>query len=258
MSEIQPAERVDFESHGATLWGELWRPRGAGPFPTVLWNHGSQGRGRGLLAPRTDGPTVLESWLGMGLALFAPSRRGYDGSGGQAWTDAVAGPPDGSPEKGRLLAARLLAESDDVLAAAEHLKQQSWVDNRRLICSGYSFGGIMTMLGLARSRHFAAGVNFASAAIMWPHYPAVRDFLLDHTARVLDPVMILQAENDYSTDPTPALSRVLERIGVRHKAIIYPPHGQGPDDGHAFCALGARAWEPDVRMFFGEIGVLGP
>jgi dienelactone hydrolase len=252
-----PGERVEFESSTATLWGEVWRPAGAGPFPTVLWNHGSQGRNLGLQAPRTTGPTVLETWLSLGLAVFAPSRRGYDGSGGQPWTEAVAGAEDRSPEKGRLLVSRLLAESDDVLAAAEYLERQPWVDARRLVCSGYSFGGVMTMLGLARSRHFAAGINFASAAIMWPQYPAVRELLLSRAAAIVDPVMVLQAENDYSTAPTPAIAAVFERTGLEHRAVIYPPHGAGPEDGHAFCALGARTWGPEVHDFLAEVGALG-
>jgi hypothetical protein len=71
-------ERAQFRSGLLTLWGEVWRPTGQGRFPTVLWNHGSEGRAHALQAPRTNGPTTLECWLAMGFAVFAPSRRGYD------------------------------------------------------------------------------------------------------------------------------------------------------------------------------------
>jgi dipeptidyl aminopeptidase/acylaminoacyl peptidase len=155
------------------------------------------------------------------------------------------------------MARRLLAESDDVLAAAAYLLDQPWVDRARLVCAGYSFGGIMTMLGLARSGDFAAGVNFASAAMTWPHYPAIRDLLLARVEQIRDPVMIIQAENDYSTAPTPALAAALERRGVEHRAIVYPAVGEGPADGHVFCALGGRIWSPDVQAFLTQVGVLG-
>ena len=58
---------------GPSLWGEVWHPETPGPWPTVLWNHGSEGRGRALQAPVVEGPTTLETWLSMGCAVFAPS-----------------------------------------------------------------------------------------------------------------------------------------------------------------------------------------
>lgn len=257
MDSRQPTgERVEFRSGSLTLWARRWLPAGQGPFPTVLWNHGSQGRYRGLQAPRGEGPTVLETWLDMGLAVFAASRRGYDGADGIGWKDAVATAEDGTPRKGRLLCERLMIESDDVLSAAEHLKTEPWADSTRLVCAGYSFGGIMTMLGLARSAHFAAGVNFASAAIMWPIYPAIRDLVLAQAATVQRPLMVIQAKNDYCLEPTSAIARVLEQRGIPHRAVVYPALGQGPEDGHAFCALGGRLWGPDVRAFLADFGVL--
>jgi hypothetical protein len=91
---------------------------------------------------------------------------------------------------------------------------------------------------------------------MWPHYPAVRELLLSRAAAIVDPIMVLQAENDYSTAPTPALLDVFQRSGITHRGIIYPPHGEGPEDGHAFCALGARSWGPDVQDFLADVGVI--
>jgi hypothetical protein len=33
---------VSFPSNGLTLHGWIYRPQGPGPFPAVLWNHGSE------------------------------------------------------------------------------------------------------------------------------------------------------------------------------------------------------------------------
>jgi dienelactone hydrolase len=203
-----------------------------------------------------DGPTTLETWLSMGCAVFAPSRRGYDGADGQPLREALNRAPDKTPERGRLLVERLLAENDDVIAALAFLVEQPWIDPDRLVCAGYSFGGIMTMLALSRTDQFAAGVNFASAAIVWPDYPAVREMLLARTARITTPTMIIQAENDYSVTPTAALGAVLAERGVPHVARVYPPVGEGPADGHVFCALAGPVWEPDVRQFLTGVGVL--
>ncbi len=80
--------------------------------------------------------------------------------------------------------------------------------------------------------------------------------LLERTARIADPTMILQAENDYSIAPTVALAAVLAQHGVPHLAQVYPPVGEGPADGHVFCALAGPVWGPDVRRFLTEAGVL--
>lgn len=38
-----PYEIVHFPSGKLTLGGELFRPKGKGPFPAILYNHGSAG-----------------------------------------------------------------------------------------------------------------------------------------------------------------------------------------------------------------------
>ena len=40
--QIKQAELVGFKSGDLELKGYLWKPLGDGPFPAVLWNHGSE------------------------------------------------------------------------------------------------------------------------------------------------------------------------------------------------------------------------
>ena len=35
-------EEVVFPAAGRSLHGFLWKPEGSGPFPAILWNHGSE------------------------------------------------------------------------------------------------------------------------------------------------------------------------------------------------------------------------
>ena len=258
LESVDRPTRVRFDSGPLTLGGELWCPRGRGPFPAVVWNHGSVGRERGLQAPRRgDDPTTVETWLSLGLAVFAPGRRGYDGAPGATLAEALQGEPEGSEARDELLVERLRAESDDVLAAVTYLESQTWVDRHRIVCAGYSLGAILTLLVLARSDHFVAGVTFALGAILWGKSKTVREFLIRTAGKVDTPVMIIQSENDYSTAPTPAIAAVLRQRGVDHLAIVYPPLGEGPRDGHVFCALGGRAWGPDARDFLERVGTPG-
>jgi len=54
-------------------------------------------------------------------------------------------------------------EVDDVIAAAEYLGQQSYVDASRLFVAGHSNGGTLTLLAAMASRRFRAAASFDGA-----------------------------------------------------------------------------------------------
>jgi formylglycine-generating enzyme required for sulfatase activity/pimeloyl-ACP methyl ester carboxylesterase len=62
-------------------------------------------------------------------------------------------------------------EVDDVLAAAEYLSRQPFVDADRLFVAGHSVGGTMTLLAAMASRRFRAAASF-SGAFYWPDFVA--------------------------------------------------------------------------------------
>ena len=63
------AEKVAFESDGLTLVGYLYRPDGAGPWPALIWNHGSEkDPGAG---PQFDTVAAAFTRLGRVEACFA-------------------------------------------------------------------------------------------------------------------------------------------------------------------------------------------
>src|ERR1700733_11908900 len=68
---VEP-EIVHFKSGELSLGGELFKPKGIGPFPAVLYNHGSA---EGMLsdtASKAMGPLyVSKGWI-----FFMPYRRG--------------------------------------------------------------------------------------------------------------------------------------------------------------------------------------
>ncbi len=70
------SEAVTFRSGSLTLHGFLWKPAGPGPFPAVVWNHGSQQNPLPL--------TRLGSlFTQQGYVLFVPHRRGHGSSADQ-------------------------------------------------------------------------------------------------------------------------------------------------------------------------------
>src|SRR5262249_18356129 len=94
-------QSVKFKSGQLTLVGVVYKPDGPGPFPTVIWNHGSEktpGRSRQFDA-------VADIFVPAGYVVFAPSRRGHDSSDGAYFSGFIEaavkkGGPDGA---GRLL-----------------------------------------------------------------------------------------------------------------------------------------------------------
>ncbi len=69
---------VTYPSCGISLRGYLLQPEGSGPFPAVLFEHGSSG----LLPSHIPGVKALQS---MGYAVFVALRRGHHGNAGPNW-----------------------------------------------------------------------------------------------------------------------------------------------------------------------------
>ena len=64
--------------------------------------------------------------------------------------------------------------------------------------------------------------------------------------------MLVQWENDFSTDPTRVLGAERERAGPPPIAIIYPSLGSTPEEGHDGLYLAMGQWEPDVLRFLDQ------
>src|SRR5581483_7920261 len=79
---------VVFNSGGLQLHGFLWRPSGSGPFPAILWNHGSEKR------PGSQ-PRLARFYTQKSYVFFVPHRRGQGRSPGNYIQDLIAqAPPD--------------------------------------------------------------------------------------------------------------------------------------------------------------------
>ena len=68
--ELPGPDTVSFTSDSLTLRGIIYRPDGNGPFPTILFNHGS---GQSYTK---EVEAVGRAYAGHGFVFFAPSRRG--------------------------------------------------------------------------------------------------------------------------------------------------------------------------------------
>jgi carboxymethylenebutenolidase len=256
-SPAQSPETVDIPSGSIHLKAFLWRPPGRGPFPAVLFNHGSGGATAGETAgmPITEAARRLAPlFVEHGYAFLYPFRRGQGLSADQApfLQDVLAREraDHGDAAAQRLHFVLLTTEQlEDVEASLAWLKQQPGIDPRRIAIAGHSFGGVLTLLAAGDDPSLRAAVAFAAAANSWSRSPELRERLLGAVGATSAAVMLVQAENDYDTEPTRALSSEMERLGKPHLARIYPPVGKTPDDGHSALYEAIPMWKGDVFTF---------
>ena len=142
--------------------------------------------------------------------------------------------------------------NEDVVAAMNWLKTQPQVDPNRIVVSGCSFGGIQTLLTAEKGLGARAFIAFAPAAQSWGN--GALDQMLEHAVEhEKAPVFILQAKNDYSTQPAEVLGKIAKQQGGQ--AEIYPKFGKTPQEGHwdfATTSAGIAVWDKDVLHFIEE------
>ena len=245
------AEVVTFPSGTLQLKAMVWKPDGAGPFPAVLFNHGSERNHQ--KAFEAVGPF----FAGAGYVMFAPFRRGHGMSGDQgAFIGEVlndVNKREGIDARSRMALQLLEADHfDDQQAALEYLRKLPYVDAKRVAVAGVSFGGIQTMLMAERGGDVRAAVNFSGAALNWERSPLIRERMLEAGRRAKIPVYLIQAENDQSTGPSKDIAAEMLRLGLPHRMKIYPPFGKTVSDGHSFGYYGADIWGQEVLAFLRE------
>jgi carboxymethylenebutenolidase len=235
-----------------TLRAQVWRPSGKGPFPAVLFNHGSYSARDPLprSAPETLGPVFARHgyvflWLhrqGIGL-----SRRQGIADGDQF---ARAFKAEGVEGRNRVQLQLLEHEEiNEATAALERLRTRDDVDARRIGIVGHSFGGSLSLLMAARDPEIRAAVIFGGAAGSWNQSAGLRERLLAAVASMLAPALFVHAENDYSIAPGSALAAEMQRLGKPHALKIYAAFGPDTRAGHNIVFESVRTWESDVFAF---------
>jgi dienelactone hydrolase len=235
---VEP-ELVSFASGKQELRGLLFKPEGNGPFPAVLYNHGSE------KLPGSK-PEIGNFFAANGYVLFVPHRRGQGRSPGGYIMDALRNTP--STIRGQLMVSLLEQQQQDVVAALEYLRNLQYVNAKRIAVAGCSFGGIQTLLSAEKDLGLRAAIPFAAAAMTWSGSAEIQTRLVAAVKRATVPVFLIQAENDYDLGPTRVLSKELELAGKVHKTAVYPPYGVTVADGHGgFCFRGCTC---GARMFW--------
>ena len=109
----------------------LAEPAGPRPHPTIFLVHGGpESHDLDTYSP------IVQGWVDHGFAAAMVNYRGSTGYG-RAWRDAITGNPG-------------FTELEDLCAVRDYLVASGIADPTRLILSGRSWGGYLTLLGLGR------------------------------------------------------------------------------------------------------------
>lgn len=259
-SPLMAPQTVEIPSGNLRLKAFLWNPAGRGPFPAVLFNHGSGGTD----AAQTAGVPITEAaerlaplFVKHGYAFLYLFRRGQGLSADQApfmqdvlQREEVAKGKDARQHLQFILSTT--EQLDDVIAALSFLKGVPGVDSRRIAVAGHSFGGQLTLFAAERDSTLRAAVTFGAAAASWERSPELRQRLLTAVGKTTASIMLIHAANDYDTTPGSALADELERLHKPHVLKIYPSVGQTHEEGHNFFYQAIPKWEDDVFKFLDE------
>ena len=243
------AEVVTFPSGEITLHGTLYRPAGKGPFPAIIYNHGSA---PGLVS-RSAFEALGPVFASHGWVFFGPYRRGQglSSSAGPYIGDQIdAAEKEGGTAVAVATLIRLLQTDhlQDQLAALAWLRNQPFVRPDHVAVAGTSFGGIEVVFGAERGNYCAA-IDAAGAAQSWAQAPELQTVMKETVRRTNVPMFFFQAANDFDLSPSRVLSAEMKDAHKPFQIKIYPAYGKSVMDGHAFGYFGAAVWAKDVFRF---------
>jgi dienelactone hydrolase len=251
LAAAQEAGRELVALDGATvqITTVTYKPPGEGPFPTLIFHHGS-----GSFERPYDPKTIGQWFVARGWAVISPSRRGRGGSGG--------GASHGEDVEGSLCQEAASREGADqalrdIDAVTSTLMAKSFVDRSRIAVGGQSRGGILSVAWSGKHPEVRAVVNFVGG---WMNTrlcrlgSTINQSLFNRGVTRGQPSLWLYGDHDlfYSLQDTRANFDAFLAAGGKAVWHDYkPPEGL---DGHQIFRV-PDLWSADLEDYLAQRGL---
>ena len=244
--------------HGERITLEMvtFKPAGLGPFPTLVFNHGSTGTGNdpSLFTSTVTSPALAKHFNDRGWMVMFPQRRGRGKSGG-LYDEGFE--PDRSQysDDPRYALPGFEHALVDVACVVDHLLARADVDREHLLIGGHSRGGFLALaFAGVRPDLFRGVLNFVGGWVD-EHGPAsemINPVIARRGAKFPGSSVWLYAKNDpfYSVAHSRKNFHAFEVAGGQgHFHVLETLPGQ---DGHHILSL-TGLWGPVVDGFLERV-----
>jgi predicted dienelactone hydrolase len=254
--DIRIPERAQIgDAAGSTLnlQATLYRTDRAGPQPVLILNPGSDDRREPEATLRYE--EQARFFLSLGYAVVVPMRKGRGDSGGPLIEARnFAGPPPSSVQ--------IESGIEDIDAVVEFMKNQSYIDSRRIVLAGRQHGGLLAVAYAGRHPgKVAAVVNFAGG--WWPeeyHAGAIDSDIFAAAGRTATAPMLWLYPQD---DPLWSLPHVERNFaafragGGTGRLVVFPDPGIPKMFGTQLFEWTSK-WEEVVADFLADAPAPAP
>ena len=238
----------------------VFRPRGVGPFPVVVMNHGRPTPDKQAAMGRARFPHLSRYLVNKGFVVLVPTRVGYGENYGSF------DPEESGPCNARRPEPMSTAASDQVLAAVAFAKTLSYADATRWVVMGVSVGGLTAVAAVYRNPPgLLGGVNFSGGSGGNPETspgrpcsPQALTYLWKTKAPgATRPMLWLYWRNDkYWGEDIPKQWHQAWLAGGG--LAEFHSLAEAGNDGHAGVGIDMEHWVPLVDSFLSQLGFTQP
>lgn len=228
------------------LEATLYVPKGSGPFPVLVFNHGYTGG----TSRRIKYDALAQEFVTRGIAVVMPMRRGLASSGGsrnEPYTCDI-----GQNNRG------VDHSIQDVDAVLAYVKETSFLDANRLLIGGQSRGGMLSLVYAARrpALPFKGVINFVGTWNGDRNCSEIDELLFKEAGGLLKiPTLWLYGEND-SYNSNQSIARYAEIFKNVGGDISFHLYKHDFWNGHNLLVKGAKYWSIDLDQFLDRLEFL--
>jgi len=233
--------------NSGTLETTLFLPKGDGPFPLVVINHG-KGDFEARKHQRFRAEHASEFFTSLGYAVALPMREGFSKSEG--WERSYACDMEKTGKE----------QAKSIRSAVDFLTKQPFIDNSRVIIVGYSYGGFASLAyasefpfkNIKAIINFSGGVSRRGGGCIWTE--ELLEAMAKYGENTPIPSLWIYSENDKLFPEWLAKGMHLryKLAGGNSALLLTEPYSH---DGHNLFIdpKAGELWEDVVKFFLSKI-----